>query len=261
MSIIDNDMDDEFTGPRSIITVSGIPKNNDTDYLQMVLRDIVDSTRGNMTDIEIGVVPDAPDITVAKLKAHGGFDEEITKRIVALNQRGVGVPYDVESFSRAQAAFICILQRTMGFEGQIEDLEETTRTPEEKAKAEQESKDIYAQRDQQNELRFKQYVEERKNELDHAFGVAEQWANKPDLTAEERCHGVAHDMYKKYGAEARPFQGYTDLPGQKTHFDKVQQKAYPTRAGQAYSDEYNRRNQTKIQKRAMRAAGFLFNDD
>lgn len=113
-------------------------------------------------------------------------------------------------------------------------------TPEQKAQEEAKSR-AYAQRiyKQAHEMSEK----ERAQALDTFFSTAQKWANLPELTATERCHGVAHDLYLIYG----PRSG-SDLNGRTVEYNRSDD--YAQRYDHCYSDF--------VHLRQIRAAKELF---
>lgn len=83
----------------------------------------------------------------------------------------------------------------------------------------------------------------RLQKQEHCFDIAESWAKKPDLSVEERCHGVAWEIQKNYGDTFG-----VDAAGEVIVAD----------VGTEYGQLYDAMNHDKIRDGLVRSAASLF---
>ncbi len=112
------------------------------------------------------------------------------------------------------------------------------------------SDEQYAAIDAMVAKRLREDKERREDERTiqrHAFfNTAEKWAEKPDLNGDERCHGVAHDLYRRFGT--------THMVHPDTQMPVVGSKEL----GEDYGRLYDNIKASNIQAKLMRSAADLF---
>lgn len=237
--------DENARGPRTIITISGIPKNDDPIRMLRVIDDIAEAIGEKMSHVEVGMATGAPDETLEK-----NLNAEMLSEL-----RGYKF-HDGTQFSMLMRAEIA--------SGLISTVAERISDEQSEvnweAKSEEEKEAIHAHYRQLAEEGRRECVkrlkEQRTREVRQVFDIANQWATEPDLNPMERCHGVAHDIYTIYGINQRPYKG----PNGQTRVDPAEQEAFPVNAGKAYSQHYDTHLSEQIRQNQIRAAKALFGD-
>jgi Ni/Co efflux regulator RcnB len=230
-------------GPRAVITVSGIPKDSDPVRLMRVLDDISESVYEKLESVEIGMVTNVPD----EILPTGLMSPEDAEALKELPGFGPG---RLQLHLKAQVASGLIFAATMMAGDEAAGLAWESKSEEEKEAIHEHNR----QRSEHYErAAVREMQDKRTAELRQAFDIANHWAAEPDLTPMERCHGVAHDLYKIYGVDAKEF----DFGGTKFIPDSMR-KAYDISAGQAYARHYDTHLSEQIKERKLRAAKDLF---
>jgi hypothetical protein len=239
------DKQEEEMGPRTVITVSFIPKDTDPVRLLRVIDDVTDAVADRMTNLEIGMSTNVPDETYAMVANDKWVKEWASERQVENT--------DIVLHMRSLVASQLILARSMMLGDQGWEQEWN--------KLSQEERDAIHEK---NRLRAEHYekeaidsaVELRTHQIRQAFDIANQWATEPDLTPMERCHGVAHDLYALYGVDQKPI----NIGPLENYVPDSIQKAYPISAGKAYAQHYDTHLSEQIRQNQIRAAKDLFGD-
>jgi len=238
------DDDEEKAGPRAVITISGIPRDADPVRMLRVVEDVTESVYDKLDSIEIGIAMGAPDITLRDMEMS---QEDRTTMREGSQLLGT----DVHMLMKAQVAGQLIMAATLI----IDDLGSEHRW---ESKSEEEKEEIIAHNRERAEEWNRRGIQEMQNkrttEIRQAFDIANTWASEPDLTPMERCHGVAHELYKIYGVDAKPVR----WDGDKEVIPDIIKEAYPINAGQAYAQHYESQLADQIKSRSIRSAKELF---
>lgn len=245
------ELDEEMFGPRAIITISGIPKDGDTNHVRNVIRELSDVVQEELDDVEVGVVTNAPDSKLGSMLAEGEVEiDEDTANQIQLVSEMLGIDY--VAMLKAITAGQAIQMRFMGVEEQSDALQRAEETEEEKeAKRER----LAATRNKAIAERITTMINGRRSEIAAAMEVAEEWANKPDLNHTERVYGAVRDMYSKYGMRPKSWE-----TGGKTYWDDEELAALPGTPGSAFAEAYSERFAKEIAERRMRQAKDLFGE-
>jgi hypothetical protein len=214
----------------SIITIMGVPKTDDPESFNALINNVTQAVAAGMNDWEVAHIPNTVILTEVNLKK--ADDEENNLREALFD-------------SPAGRAAASILQGALITNDLAEEAEEKKRwealTPEQQA-AEKESNSAWVRN--LYERTHESCQKERKEGVEKAFAIAENWASKENLTPRELCHGVAHDFYKQYGKV-----GDVD-PANGKHVD--------VDPSQDYSIHYDTQFGDQIAARSQRAAKELF---
>lgn len=218
----------------SIIAIIGQPKANaDTTFDETlhVIKAAAENVYDNFTILH---QPDVPMLSKEHMaKEYGGL---------AADPKASGYIADIERSLDLMQVGTAL--QSVGFESMsdLEDRAEKDRwdalTPEQQL-AELNSRKAY--REKQDAEWAERAEEERQKAVADAFAIAEKWAHKDDLRPSEISHGVAHDMFERYGALRSPVagDGYTN-------------------PGQDYRNHYESQLKERIESRTQRAAQELF---
>jgi hypothetical protein len=240
----DMNSDDNQPGPRTVITISGIPHDADPVRLMRVIDDVAEVACEKMQRVEIGMVSGAPDNTL-----DGILSPEDIRRIREESE------YEGTNFHllmKAQVAGELIIGASCMAEERHADNEWESKSEEEKNAIIEHNRERSAE---WSRKAVQEMQAERTVEIRQVFDIANTWATEPELTPMERCHGVAHDIYKIYGVDAKSIT-FDDKP----FIPDSMQKAYPINAGQAYAQHYESQLSEQIKARSIRAAKDLFGE-
>jgi hypothetical protein len=240
--------DDEFIGSRAIVTISGFPKDGNLVHLQNVVREVSDAVQGELDNVEIGVIHDAADISLATGTPDGeGITEE---DLEVFSEASKELGFDHRAMLAAHMASTAIMFRVGAVSDQLSDLEEASKTDAEKAQEAEEARQRYARGEEERRL---ENVKKREDELDHGFSVAEKWITRLGLNEAERVHGAVADMIERYGVRAKPYTVFGE-----ERVDPEEIGAWPNSPGQAYAERYSQRYAADIDARRMKMAKDLF---
>lgn len=214
----------------SAITILGIPKVDADSKFHEVLENITDHAARVFERFEIGHTP---------VYMGEKFDETL------IDEDGNpenDMPELNTPIGRAAATlFVNVLSQADEESMAKEQARRDAMSPEERAAEDAayraDAKRIYKEASEQAEARRDQQVNE-------FFDVAQKWATLPDLTATERCHGVAHDFYLKYGVDG----GVDPNTGRGVDFNRSDD----------YGKKFDHNFADDIRARQIRAAKELF---
>lgn len=214
----------------NVITIMGIPKPDADSAFNEAIMNITDYAAKVFERFEIGHTP---------VYMGEKFDECL------IDETG-NPEKDMQELNtpigRAAATlFVNVLDQAAVAEAEAERARYEALSPEERAAEDaghrENARRIYREASEQAEAR-------REQKLDEFFGVAQKWATLPDLTATERCHGVAHDFYLKYGVDG----GVNPENGRSVDFNRSDD----------YGRKYDHNFADDIRTRQIRAAKELF---
>jgi Ni/Co efflux regulator RcnB len=233
----------EGPGPRAVITISGIPRDADPTRMMRVIDDVAEIACERMDNVEVGMATNAPDETMGSMMS----PEDMKTMYEGSAALGVNFPL----LMKAQVAGQLVMAATMMLEDQNAEKQWESKSEEEKEAIIEHNR---ARSEHWDQVALKEMQDKRTNEIRQVFDIANTWATEPELTPMERCHGVAHDVYKLYGADAKPIRWDSD----KEVIPPIIQQAYPINAGQAYAQHYDTHLSDQIKSRTLRAAKDLF---
>lgn len=214
----------------NVITIMGIPKADADANFDAAITDITNYAAKVFERFEIGSTP---------VYMGEKFDECLIDE--AGNPETDMQELNTPIGRAAATLFVNVLEQAGQAELDAEEARYNALAPEQRAAEDAQHREnarrIYREASEQAEAR-------RDQQIGMFFETAQKWATLPDLSATERCHGVAHDLYLQYGVSG----GVNPDTGRSVDFNKSND----------YGKKYDHNFADDIRMRSIRAAKELF---